>query len=83
MAKKGLIDISSVHELLYYTIMWTWETNQPLVEGLRRVITPWEDKLRVGKEETGEEIYPRIYKNFEYLYNELMKYNEEHPELKT
>ena len=26
---------------------------------------------------------PHIWKNYEYLYNELMKYVEEHPELKT
>ena len=26
---------------------------------------------------------PRIFDDFEYLYNELMRYHEEHPELKT
>ena len=83
LVKKGLIDIGYVHELLYTTIMWTWEKNQPLVEGFRRVVTPWEDHLRVVRVETGEEIYPEIYKNFEYLYDELMNYIEEHPELAT
>ena len=27
--------------------------------------------------------HPRAFDDFEYLYNELMKYHEEHPELKT
>lgn len=26
---------------------------------------------------------PRLFDDFEYLYNELMKYHERHPELKT
>ena len=30
-----------------------------------------------------EEFYPRVFDGTEYLYNALMKYMEEHPELKT
>ena len=43
----------------------------------------WE---KIGPIETESRIrfnQPRAFSDFEYLYNELMKYHEEHPELKT
>ena len=83
LVKKGLMDISFVDEMWYRNVKWGWEKNQPIVDRFRRSVTPWEEQLRDSKQETGEEIYPRIYKNFEYLYNELMKYVDTHSKPET
>ena len=80
LVKRKLIDIKYVDDLFNPHLLWTWEKNAPIVKGFRKVPTPWEHQLLIGKEETGEEIYSRLYDNFEFLYTELIKYLEENPE---
>jgi hypothetical protein len=43
----------------------------------------WEKHAPVVYESRKRHDYPRMLSEFEYLYDELMKYLEEHPELKT
>ena len=43
----------------------------------------WEWNQRIIDEFREDRNQPRIWSEFEYLYHELMRYMEEHPELKT
>ena len=65
LVKKRLVDIDMVNELLSPLIRLTWEKMRSMVLEARLT-----DDART-----------RLYHNFEYLYDELNKYIEEHPEL--
>ena len=67
LLKRKLIDISMVNELLYSSITITWDKLGPVIKKARTMEI--------------EHAAPKLYMNFEYLYNELMKYIDEHPEL--
>jgi hypothetical protein len=71
LVKKKLIDMSMVDELLASTIITLWEKMGPNIrEG------------RLSRTESIEPL-PILHSNFEYLYNELIKYRKQHPELRT
>ena len=67
LVKKGLIDVELVEDLFSQRIIWIWE--QCLQPSLN-----WARKITDD---------PSQYDHTEYLYNELMRYIEEHPELAT
>ena len=69
LVKRGLIDIALVEGLMHLHLKLVWEKLGPIIIESRKVT---DIETPAG---------PRLYTNFEYLYNELMKYLEEHPEL--
>ena len=72
LVRRGLIEKELMFELLGDVIKGSWEGNIPK--------TGMECFIMTGR---GLWNMPRLWHNFEYLYSELMKYIEEHPELKT
>ncbi len=67
IVKENVLHIRLVAELLLEMTRYYWEKMMPVIEMGRKV----------------GEGRPYWYRGSEYLYNELMKYQEEHPELKT
>ncbi len=72
LARRGLIDRELIFELLGDVIRGTWEGINDRT-GMERFIME-------GREYWNR---PILWHNFEYLYDELTKYLEEHPELQT
>ena len=72
LARKGLIDKDLIFELLGDVIRGTWEGMNDKT-GVERFIME-------GREYWNR---PILWHNFEYLYDELMKHLEVHPELQT
>jgi len=70
LVKRGLIEIAMVEELMHTSVKLTWEKLGPMIK---------QGRTRTDVEAPA----PRLFPHFEYLYDELMKYLEEHPELKT
>ena len=67
LLKKGLVDVEMVYELLYPMVTLTWEKLEPTIIGARST-----DPART-----------KLYNNFEYLYNELKKREQENIEPAT
>ena len=72
LLKRNLIDPPLVFELLGDIIRGAWEGMDDTL-GMERFV----------KEGRTFWSRPKLWQNFEYLYEEHMKYLEEHPELKT
>ena len=73
LVEEGLIDIRLVEKLMRRVVIEYWEKIGPMLY----------ERARVWSQER-EEKEPILQSwKAEYLYNELMKYLEEHPELKT
>jgi hypothetical protein len=66
LVKRGLIDISLVHDLMFISTNRIWNLHKSVIYNVR---------ISSG--------YPSLWEHFEYLSNELIKYHEENPELKT
>ncbi|MHA2380846.1 MAG: DUF4760 domain-containing protein [Candidatus Thorarchaeota archaeon] len=73
LVEEGLVDIRLVESLMRRVVIEYWEKIGPMLYERARM---W-DKERVEREQI------LIAWKAEYLYHELMKYIEEHPELKT
>ena len=71
LVKTGLIDIEKVYLLLAGGIKITWERFMPLMIGDRDEFKDYALENR------------KRWENFEYLYNEIIKYDRQHPELAT
>jgi len=67
MVKNNLIDMNLIYPLLVNGTKIMWDRYEPLIMG---------DRERFQE-------YGTIWTNVEYLYNEILRYEEEHPELKT
>lgn len=67
LLRDGLIDFKSVKNLYSYRVIDLWEKAYPLTVYLR--------------ERAFGHPNPDYYENFEYLYNELLKHREKHPEI--
>jgi hypothetical protein len=72
LLKRKLIEPQLVFDLLGDIIQGAWEGESEKL-GMERFV----------KEGRGIWDRPRLWQNYEYLYDEYMKYMEEHPELKT
>ncbi len=73
LVEEGLVDIRLVESLMRRVVIEYWEKIGPMLH----------ERARLWSEERAErEQILRVWKA-EYLYHELMKYLEEHPELKT
>ncbi len=72
LARRGLIDKELIFELLGDVIRGAWEGMNDTT-GMERFIME-------GREHWNR---PKLWHNFEYLYDELMKHLEEHPELQN
>ena len=67
LLRKGLVDVDMVNELLYPMVTLTWEKLEPIIIGARSTAPARRE----------------LYNHFEFLYDELMKREQEHLELKT
>jgi hypothetical protein len=65
MVEQGLIDIDMIYPMIRGSVRMTWERFEPLILGDREYLKQYTDAWR----------------KFEYLYNEIKKYETEHPEL--
>ena len=73
LVEESLVDIRLVESLMRRVVIEYWEKIGPMLH----------ERARMWSEERAErEQILRVWKA-EYLYHELMKYLEEHPELKT
>ena len=73
LVEESLVDIRLVESLMRRVVIEYWEKIGPMLH----------ERARLWSEERAErEQILRVWKA-EYLYHELMKYLEEHPELKT
>jgi hypothetical protein len=72
LTKRGLIDKELIFELLGDVIRGAWQGMNDRT-GMERFVL--EGRVYWNR--------PKLWHNFEHLYDELMKYLEEHPELKT
>ena len=70
IVRSGLVDIDKVYSLLP-SIKMTWERYEPLLMGDRELFGEYTLQGRKG------------WDGFEYLYNEIIRYDQQHPELKT
>ena len=67
IAKYNLIDIKMIHSLLAGGIKIVWERYQPLIMGDRELFKQ----------------YVIAWDDVEYLYHEIIQYEQQNPELKT
>jgi len=67
MVKNNLIDMNLIHSLLSNGIKMVWDRYEPLIKG---------DRERFQQ-------YGSIWINIEYLYNEVIRFEDQHPELTT
>ncbi len=67
ITKNRLIDIQLIHSLLALGIKLVWERYKPLIMG--------------DREQFKE--YAVAWDDCEYLYHEILRYEQQHPELKT
>jgi len=67
IAKYNLIDIKMIHSLLAGGVKIVWERYEPLIMGDRELFKQ----------------YATAWDDVEYLYNEILQYEQLHPELKT
>ena len=67
MVKNNLIDMSLIYSLLNNGTKMVWDRYEPLIRG---------DRERFQQ-------YGTVWVNVEYLYNEVLRYEKQHPELKT
>ena len=67
LLKTGLIDVDKVYLLLAGEIKMTWERFMPLMMGDRVEFNEYKLENR------------KRWENFEYLYGEIMKYDQKHP----
>ena len=65
--KNKMIDVGLVFPLVFGSVKLCWETYNPLIMGDRELLKQ----------------FATTWDDFEYLYYELVKYAEEHPELAT
>lgn len=72
IVKSGLIDIDKVYSLLAGAIKMAWERYEPLIMGDRELFTEYTPQGKKG-----------TWDSFEFLYNEIMRYDQQQPELKT
>lgn len=72
LLKQGLIGIALVEELLSNAVFISWVRMGPIVKD-------WRERDR--RFEGGRSSKYNFFHGFEYLYNELKKWEQEHPEL--
>lgn len=70
IVRNGLIDIDKVYSLLP-AIKMTWERYEPLIMGDREMFTEYTLQGRKG-----------AWDGFEFLYNEIIRYDQQQPEIK-
>jgi hypothetical protein len=68
--EDGVFNIKTVFNHEGVWIIAAWEKMEPLIRGIRKL--PEYARTHVN-----------MFPQFEFLYNEIVKYREEHPELKT
>ena len=72
IVKSGLLDIDKVYSLLAGAIRQAWERCEPLIMGDRELFSKYNPH---GKKSTWD--------GFEFLYNEILRYDQQEPELNT